>query len=1441
MNTNAHGENPEEVKVHPRLPKELLQNCIRPVLLNLKDHTRLSVPLLRGLSRLLSLLSSWFNKTLGEKLLDHLQQWADPPLIMSRKIWEEGEEPLVAASIVGIFASLPQSSHFVEHLVKTCINLEAKMHFFKSAKFVESPFRRPLALYLNKHPQHAVSFFFPRLKTPMYSELFQHIVGLPEESQELRRFLSNRQRTQSILNVCYERPLAILRSEKTLTAGNSARNILALYGVQDGDLARIPDDQRPMDVEALELQQQGFRMVRTLLAMDSSYFADHFELVRAFRFLWNSRGRLLRVQYEDMVSPRFQEESKLLARFLISYANNAADDMEILFELSRSFLQPSAADFDFVSMYLKNRMKHLPPKGREEILRLFFDCMSKESADELKVLGIQHLVRPMLEAHELSESNRQEAVQKFMTTVLFREGKPIQCGERLRVEILQISDILLRRYTQEMSSFAKQLMRYCWGLLKSEDSIGKSWSFLVICRVISCSDTPSNTIIQTYQSLLKCHQQEGKDLVRSAIELLIPSMTKQLSEEDVSNCVKETNQMLHNDGNTSPQVAHVLKTVVDFPEFFKAARTEFVHSVFVLLPRLNYSQSSSPENKILAAETVSMLLDWNSSGEHYTADQCSAVANFVIRFWLSMSESNIENKAKELGTLLKLEKLFDDILQEIFLRWKPIVKHNQFEKFMSPEAKNSNPLIAAFKILTIMAKHETASLQWESSVVRDVFSHGIGLFWNDEALRECVRDFSAVAKSSRVLSHILIAALEKEVDKGLRRLIEEAPQKRPGDVASVRGSDRQTLAEGSSDLDYCKSAIVMLTDFCHDKRCNFETMLPSLLAFAKSISKAHLLDASARQRHGASVTRASSTGVRHHTPTAGILDLGLTQSNYSRPDKHSQRPSFVSILVLILNIFEEQPVHYLISTHRKELLQLTTGVMDSSDEPQLIVAAIRIVGKFLIVNHGQSSPLTGKERSGVLMRLGTLDFCNVVDDASLQLVTSCVFDLVQQLRMQSISRSDESFQRLITSCVLNARVSERTKALDYYFGNDECQLDVNTSTNKVMELLWRVLLSDYEGIGDRFWIVLIVEALLQEIDGLNTELAQSYKNLAHANPNECLNIAKSLLASAWKTRLSNSERLRIAAAIEVLLSRTYHFQFIQGGHDLSKHRSCINIVRSVLNLVLALDPLPALNTNLLTSLAENYNCWHECLMYFESVHSVLVDDDMKSNVSCAIMHCYRQLGEMDLWQTWAKQGCMLPKSKKALSCDTYGLVVQASTEFAALMEATEEQTSSASLYPTDFEMDLWEEKWLSLQRELCQFQVVSEFANLSQEPKLQLECAWKNQDWDKVRTLTSSAAAVESGDPSLKLSETLLAVADGRLSDVENLHAQTAQLCLYRWQLLPLLATNSPAHSTLLHFFHRLVEIRESGQIMVETNKHASKRTLPDLKVKSSSYCVAID
>ena len=203
----SDSNNPDAAKMdattnNQRLPKELLQACIRPVLLNLRDYTKLTVPLLRGLSCLLSLLSSWFSKTLGGKLLDHLQKWTEPERIMSLQVWREGEELLVAAAIVDLFALLPDAPSFTEALVKAVINLEAVLPRYKlTSSSISSPFRAPLSRFLNKCGKSAIIFFLheQRLIKEEYSNIFYDIVKRGD-SDVLRGYLISPECTTILLN-----------------------------------------------------------------------------------------------------------------------------------------------------------------------------------------------------------------------------------------------------------------------------------------------------------------------------------------------------------------------------------------------------------------------------------------------------------------------------------------------------------------------------------------------------------------------------------------------------------------------------------------------------------------------------------------------------------------------------------------------------------------------------------------------------------------------------------------------------------------------------------------------------------------------------------------------------------------------------------------------------------------------------------------------------------------------------------------------------------------------------------------------------------------------------------------------------------------------------------------------------------------------------------------
>lgn len=192
------------------LPKELLQQCLRPVLLNLADYRKLNLPLLEGLSRLLTLLSSCFNVTLGEKLLEHLKQWRDPERIVKAGIWKRGEEPAVAAAIIDLFHLLPHNDSFVESLINCVVELEAVLPRYGSYGKMSSPYRQPLTKFLSRYAGLSVAFFLKKehLTETKYSSLFQQLITLPEAAP-LRAILTGEGGAESIVSATFAAALKL--------------------------------------------------------------------------------------------------------------------------------------------------------------------------------------------------------------------------------------------------------------------------------------------------------------------------------------------------------------------------------------------------------------------------------------------------------------------------------------------------------------------------------------------------------------------------------------------------------------------------------------------------------------------------------------------------------------------------------------------------------------------------------------------------------------------------------------------------------------------------------------------------------------------------------------------------------------------------------------------------------------------------------------------------------------------------------------------------------------------------------------------------------------------------------------------------------------------------------------------------------------------------------
>ncbi|PVU85473.1 hypothetical protein BB559_007001 [Furculomyces boomerangus] len=176
------------LSVQQKLPKDLLQAGLRPILLNLSDYKRLTVSSLDGLARLLQLLTNYFKVEVGRKLLDHLQNWAKPITLSSAsdKSVSELPEIKIMVAILDVFYLLPPSaSILLEDLVSNVISMELHL-----SRLLSSPFRKPLFTFLNHFPTESIKFFIPRLSNTRLVEMFVHAINHPD-STPLRTELVN--------------------------------------------------------------------------------------------------------------------------------------------------------------------------------------------------------------------------------------------------------------------------------------------------------------------------------------------------------------------------------------------------------------------------------------------------------------------------------------------------------------------------------------------------------------------------------------------------------------------------------------------------------------------------------------------------------------------------------------------------------------------------------------------------------------------------------------------------------------------------------------------------------------------------------------------------------------------------------------------------------------------------------------------------------------------------------------------------------------------------------------------------------------------------------------------------------------------------------------------------------------------------------------------------
>ncbi|XP_048334555.2 uncharacterized protein LOC107424364 isoform X2 [Ziziphus jujuba] len=601
-----------------RMPKELLQNSLRPILVNLAHTKNLNMPLLQGLARLLELLSTWFNVTLGNKLLEHLKKWLEPEkLAQSQRSWKAGEEPKIAAAIIELFHLLPMAaSKFLDELVSLTIELEGSLPPGQVFSEINSPYRLPLTKFLNRYATLAVDYFLARLSEPKYFRRFMYIIR-SDAGQPLRDELAKS--PQKILTSAF--PEFVPKSDMVMTPGSSTPPT-ALIG-DEGLITPPPDGSNPSSVAPSATSDAYFRglaLVKTLVKLIPGWLQSNRAVFDTLVLVWKSPSRISRLHNEQELNLVQVKESKWLVKCFLNYLRHDKTEVNVLFDILSIFLFHSRIDYTFLKeFYIIEVAEGYPPNLKKALLLHFLNLFqSKQLGLDHLVVVMQMLILPML-AHAFQNGQSWEVVDPtIIKTIVDKlldppEEVSAEYDEPLRIELLQLATLLLKYLQNDLVHHRKELIKFGWNHLKREESASKQWAFVNVCHFLEAYQAPEKIILQVFVALLRTCQPENKMLVKQALDILMPALPRRLplvGDSRMPIWIRYTKKILVEEGHSIPNLIHIFQLIVRHSDLFYSCRAQFVPQMVNSLSRLGLPYNTTAENRRLAIELAGLVVGW---------------------------------------------------------------------------------------------------------------------------------------------------------------------------------------------------------------------------------------------------------------------------------------------------------------------------------------------------------------------------------------------------------------------------------------------------------------------------------------------------------------------------------------------------------------------------------------------------------------------------------------------------------------------------------------------------------------------------------------------------------------------------------------------------------------------------------------------------------------
>lgn len=599
-----------------KLPKELLQSGLRPVLATLAEPKKLTEHGLNNLGRILQLLTNYFKLEIGSRLLDHIKAMADPNALqqISFTFFEQNPSMKIIVAVFNVFHLLPDGAEtFKERLISALLDLEEQLRRTQT-----SPFRQPFYRYINRYPEHIWNYLLDKVGELKFGRFLAQALDDPGSSA-LRETANANVATliqksgevdQTQPEIKYTAVVNVIHVLDSLSKWPGAEvwmqkdDILGWLKQSGRDLdrdsrnfslpahLRLPADQAATQVVSVlvkALEQSPKELEPLFSLVDSVTSGD----LRATRPLFTHI-------YDNIICSDSVEFWKAtFLKCLDIYGGKAASQKTKWF-LLHNIVNP------IVAMDVKrNWGKAEQEKGPRLMDRAVLDAVTNR----------------MWKVHP--EVNLEESAQPGV--------------DHTRFEALQLSAMIVKYCHSSLQDSRKDIIRFGWTYIRLDDVIIKHAAYVVLGYFIALFDTPTKITTQIYVSLLRINQSEGKALVSQALELVAPVLPKRCNTQPGDRAAAwaiAPRRVLADEGQPSHQMSSIFHFLAKHPDLFYYTRDKYIPLIISCLRKVAAPPNPSNENRKLVLNMMWLVWQWEQrrvEGKEVSVSQSPSVSPSVKR------------------------------------------------------------------------------------------------------------------------------------------------------------------------------------------------------------------------------------------------------------------------------------------------------------------------------------------------------------------------------------------------------------------------------------------------------------------------------------------------------------------------------------------------------------------------------------------------------------------------------------------------------------------------------------------------------------------------------------------------------------------------------------------------------------------------------------------